>query len=738
MGMPPRGRSGDRRGDVISPVRQKVLQVGGKCARDESQDEYPGGSPPATEGPSPSQGGSALLKYKIGEGPPGSYKSADPEGSSLRCVAARVKARLATIHPNPGPVVTRRGRSGRAEENRRSRRERRYERRRVRRRERRVRERVRRAGGEREIVTWNVQKMSMREANRAKLRRVCERVIKEGWEIVCLTELTAEMEGVVWIGEEEERIAIVHSMKCGVLLTGGALEKWVSEGSKRWFSERVTTVVFGGLRVVSAYQPVWRTNEDSMSMYRRELERQVASGGNERLVIGGDFNSNVGRMNEREGVCGKFGVGRMNEAGRDLIDWCEENGLVHVNSYMKHARRGTWFNLRYGRWYELDGFLVRKNERHRMIERMRTLSEWGLSDHRAKVMRIRPEMKKWRTSGEDGKRVPRIRWEVLKDEEKREAYKEKTSELLNARDQEEENVGEWERMSKVMLKAAEEVCGKVKGKVKNPWVVGHEEELDEMNARINEAVNGRNECERLMEARRRLRGRAHDENMREIEIRMENARERVKETRKELKRFMKSIEREWWSERITECKEACERGRIGDMYKILREVGAKDAKAAQSVNIGLNDFKEHFERVSRERYEVEPRVIQEVIENARDLREDDRANEANDLLNEMPEREEIEKAMEEMKDSAPGEDGVRLRYIKEACEEVKEKVIETVQMMFERNANEWEKCVKVGIMVPLFKKGSTADVNNYRGVCLLSMCSRVLARVIAKRSVLVG
>ena len=99
----------------------------------------------------------------------------------------------------------------------------------------------------------------------------------------------------------------------------------------------------------------------------------------------------------------------------------------------------------------------------------------------------------------------------------------------------------------------------------------------------------------------------------------------------------------------------------------------------------------------------------------------------------MPEREEIERAMKEMKDSSPGEDGVRLRYIVEACEEVRMRVIAIVRMMFEKRANEWDESAKSGIIVPLFKKGDRKDTNNYRGVCLLSMCSRVLARVIAKR-----
>ena len=40
---------------------------------------------------------------------------------------------------------------------------------------------------------------------------------------------------------------------------------------------------------------------------------------------------------------------------------------------------------------------------------------------------------------------------------------------------------------------------------------------------------------------------------------------------------------------------------------------------------------------------------------------------------------------------------------------------------------------KVGVMIPLFKKGDRMDVNNFWGVCLQTMGCRVLARVIAKR-----
>ena len=90
------------------------------------------------------------------------------------------------------------------------------------------------------------------------------------------------------------------------------------------------------------------------------------------------------------------------------------------------------------------------------------------------------------------KRMPRIKWECLKEEGKREEYMLKTSELM--RDEESgEREGEWKRLSKVMTEAAKDVCGVVTREVCNPWVIGHEGELDKIRDRAKVAVRNRNE-----------------------------------------------------------------------------------------------------------------------------------------------------------------------------------------------------------------------------------------------------
>jgi len=57
----------------------------------------------------------------------------------------------------------------------------------------------------------------------------------------------------------------------------------------------------------------------------------------------GDWNAEV-RSQETPGVTGKFGLGIQNEAGKRLIEFCQENALVITNTlFQQHKRRlYTW------------------------------------------------------------------------------------------------------------------------------------------------------------------------------------------------------------------------------------------------------------------------------------------------------------------------------------------------------------------------------------------------------------
>ena len=96
-----------------------------------------------------------------------------------------------------------------------------------------------------------------------------------------------------------------------------------------------------------------------------------------------------------------------------------------------------------------------------------------------------------------------------------------------------------------------------------------------------------------------------------------------------MRQFLRKEAREWWCERIEECEIACNYGRIGRMYKILKAIGRKEWNAPPSVEITVEEFREHFEKVSEQRYEVDPAVIKGVIERAQDMSGYEKAREAN-------------------------------------------------------------------------------------------------------------
>ena len=52
----------------------------------------------------------------------------------------------------------------------------------------------------RKIITWNVQRVTLREQNRDKLRRVVGVIERNGWDVVLMTEVKAEEGDIIWLG----------------------------------------------------------------------------------------------------------------------------------------------------------------------------------------------------------------------------------------------------------------------------------------------------------------------------------------------------------------------------------------------------------------------------------------------------------------------------------------------------------------------------------------------------------
>ena len=114
----------------------------------------------------------------------------------------------------------------------------------------------------------------------------------------------------------------------------------------------------------------WGENEGEMRKCREDLEEQlILKRRSAWLIIGGDFNSQVrGRDSRVEtDTYRRYGLGRTNAAGEDLIQWMEINNLCWVISFFDHPNRGTWYNERYKTWHEIDGFVTARKKRTKLI-----------------------------------------------------------------------------------------------------------------------------------------------------------------------------------------------------------------------------------------------------------------------------------------------------------------------------------------------------------------------------------
>ena len=172
---------------------------------------------------------------------------------------------------------------------------------------------------------------------------------------------------------------------------------------------------------------------------------------------------------------------------------------------------------------------------------------------------------------------------------------------------------------------------------------------------------------------------------------VEVARGELNRVRKAWRRELKRWEREWWDGELSRCENAAGRGDLGGMYKSLRTLGGRGVKKVETgTTITKEEFREHFKRVSEDRFENVPEDVDRVVDRAVDLRDDVRTVGWRERLGRPPDSAEVVKEMGRMKDAAPGEDGVRLCYLRKGGERMVEEVVRIVRFMWVNGSEKWE------------------------------------------------
>lgn len=141
-------------------------------------------------------------------------------------------------------------------------------------------------------------------------------------------------------------------------------------GGPRGVSERIMILrlsIDGGfVTIISAYAPTLSSSPEAKDHFYSQLSetvREVRSG--DRLMLLGDFNARVGQDNNSWLDClGEHGIGKLNENGQRVLEFCSQNQLCVTNTYFKgkFMRKVSWMHPRSKHWHQLDVVLYRKRE----------------------------------------------------------------------------------------------------------------------------------------------------------------------------------------------------------------------------------------------------------------------------------------------------------------------------------------------------------------------------------------
>ena len=119
-----------------------------------------------------------------------------------------------------------------------------------------------------------------------------------------------------------------------------------------------------GLLLVPVYAPlVTKTTLKQRDEFREQLSKIFDhSSSRRRLVVGGDFNGEVGPAKDSlwKHVMGPYGHAKRTRGagGVELLQFCEEEQLVVTGSFTRQTHKATWYHNRWGTAHALDHFLV--------------------------------------------------------------------------------------------------------------------------------------------------------------------------------------------------------------------------------------------------------------------------------------------------------------------------------------------------------------------------------------------
>lgn len=218
------------------------------------------------------------------------------------------------------------------------------------------------------IGTWNVRTMLVP----GKMEILKEEMSRLNIDILGLCEVRWEGSGDYW--SDDFRI-IYTGDKQGSNGTAIILNKpWSNQVENTiHHSDRITAIKIKAepidIFIIQVYMPTGSYPDEEIETMYEQLDTIIdLVKDKDNLIIMGDFNAIVGEGKDRN-IVGQFGLGKRNERGNRLVQFCEEYNLTILNTKFDQPkrRRYTWkMPGDLGR-YQLDYIIVKEKYKNMVL-----------------------------------------------------------------------------------------------------------------------------------------------------------------------------------------------------------------------------------------------------------------------------------------------------------------------------------------------------------------------------------
>ena len=479
--------------------------------------------------------------------------------------------------------------------------------------------------------------------------------------------------------------------------------------SERIMSVSVNTTK-GQMNLISAYAPTLCASSEDKDKFYDALSAVVSEmDAKKPLYILGDFNARVGNDHQSwPRSLGHHGIGKMNENGQRLLEFCTGNDLAITNTFfaLKNHRKVSWRHPRSGHWHQIDFVITRRKDLNSVKITRAYHSADCDTDHTLIASKVKITPKRLHMSRPAPN--PKINVSLCKDVSKKEAFRTMIANKAEAFRTQESVDETWSSMEKAIYETAKECYGEKKT-AKKDWVEANAETLMPLIEKKRKALL--------------LHKKSPNQQTKDT----------LREAKADLQRESRRCANEYWTNLSTAIQTASDCGDTKTVHNLMNialgpkitkvaKLKAKNGEPIEDKKEQLQRWIQHYSELYSAEKEVNPELDQALpsLPVISELDDEPTKQELLEALNSLP------------SGKATGEDNIPAEVLKENSEVLLQHLHSLLLQCWRQQ--EIPHKMRNAKIVTLYKnKGDKGDCNNYRGISLLSITGKVFARIILKR-----